>query len=223
MKSVERLPPHAQPPTFTDDLTIDGLASQIYMTMSGLEHDDDLDFVPRANQLLGTPSLLDYTDPSPSPSPASSLTPSLHLIQGCHAPQIHQTKFSPRKGPPRNTRQDTPNRQRGPRPQPNPTHRKRPFNPNITCDACKRRGHVAATCDQLAMALWIVKYLSNTANASTCASVEDDWVKKHSENLGKDALKPRQIMRTYLDLLHLEETDLDDQLDWDNWDPDGKG
>ena len=166
VKSVERLPPHAQLPTFTDDLTINDHASQIYMTMSDLEHDDYLDFAPRANQLLGSPSLPEFPDTSPAPSPASSLTPSLHCIQGCQVPQIHQTKFSPRKGTPRNNHQDTPSRQPcGPRPQPNPTRHKRPFNPNITCDACKRRGHMATTCDQLAMALWIVKYFSNMANA----------------------------------------------------------
>ena len=43
---------------------------------------------------------------------------------------------------------------------PCPDHNRRAWDPDITCAACKRRGHPASNCDMLAMALFLDKYIN---------------------------------------------------------------
>ena len=76
------------------------------------------------------------------------------------------------------------------------------------------------SCDQLAMALWLKKYLENTTNASTCAKVEEEWMEKYTEKLGTSKYTPRQVMATYLENMAMDVDQLDLELDWETWDDD---
>ena len=89
----------------------------------------------------------------------------------------------------------------------------------MICDACRRTGHVAATCDVLAIALFIEKYkreLSDTLRDK----IETDWVARWQSAMGNPTRKPRRVMKAYLDLLDISMDDLDEQMCWDCW-PEG--
>ena len=110
---------------------------------------------------------------------------------------------------------------RGPARQQNPRGRYvRPdrnrgaYLPDIICDACRRPGHVAATCDVLAMALFIEKY-KRDISSDLKDKLERDWVSRWKETVGSN--KPRRVMKTYVDHLDISVDDLDDLLCWDCW------
>ena len=46
-----------------------------------------------------------------------------------------------------------------------PDHNRQLWYPDVTCAACKRRGHPAANCDMLAMALFLERYNRSMSNA----------------------------------------------------------
>ena len=86
--------------------------------------------------------------------------------------------------------------------------------PEIICDACRRPGHVAATCDVLAMALFIEKY-KRDMSSDLKDKLERDWVSRWKDTVGSN--KPRRVMKTYVDHLDISVDDLDDLLCWDCW------
>ncbi len=47
-----------------------------------------------------------------------------------------------------------------------PNHNRHAWDPDITCAACKRRGHPASNCDMLAMVLFLDKYVKGTMSHS---------------------------------------------------------
>ena len=47
--------------------------------------------------------------------------------------------------------------------------------------------------------------------------IETDWVAHWRSAIGNPTKKPRQVMKTYLDLLDITVNDLDDQMCWDCW------
>ena len=111
-----------------------------------------------------------------------------------------------------NGRTERPSRGRFTRPDRNDG----PYRPDTICDACRRSGHVAANCDVLAIALFIEKYKRDLLN-DVKDRIETDWVACWRSAIGNPTKKPRQVMKTYLDLLDITMDDLDDQMCWDCW------
>ena len=97
-----------------------------------------------------------------------------------------------------------------------PDHNRRPYDPNITCAACKRRGHPASTCDMLAMALFLNKYNKSMTKADR-DKVETAWLQRWKEKLGDPSRLPSKVMKAYIDYMDISEDVLDHQIDWECW------
>ena len=93
------------------------------------------------------------------------------------------------------------------------------YRPDVVCDACRRPGHVAATCDVLAIALFIEKYKRELSD-DVRDKIETDWVARWRSAVGNLTRKPRRVMKAYLDLLDISMDDLDEQMCWECW-PEG--
>ena len=93
------------------------------------------------------------------------------------------------------------------------------YRPDTICDACRRKGHVAANCDVLAIALFIEKYKRDLSNDAK-DRIETGWIERWRTAVGNPTKTPRRVMKAYLDLLDLSVDDLDEQMCWDCW-PDG--
>ena len=169
--------------------------------------------------------------------------PSTPEIQGYHVPRVCRTETPRDRGQYANSR--TPERRyegrdygRGaPRPTPTdatrgsnrrqerdgprgryarPDHNRRQWDPDITCAACKRRGHPAASCDMLAMALFLEKYTRSIGGADR-DKIEKAWLLRWKENLGNPSRLPRKVMKAYLEHMDITAETLDDQMDWECW------
>ncbi len=97
-----------------------------------------------------------------------------------------------------------------------PDHNRRQWDSDITCAACKRRGHPAANCDMLAMALFLEKYNRSMSNANR-NKLETAWLQRWKDNLGNPSRLPRKVMRAYLEYMDILAEMLDDQMDWECW------
>jgi len=97
-----------------------------------------------------------------------------------------------------------------------PDHNRRLWDPDITCAACKRRGHPTANCDMLAMALFLEKYNRLMSNAD-CDKIQVAWLQCWKDNLGNPSRMPRKVMKAYLDYMDILAEMLDDQMDWECW------
>ena len=91
---------------------------------------------------------------------------------------------------------------------------------DVQCDACKRVGHVAKHCDMLATAICLERYMKHDLTASTCDSIEKDWLNRWHKRLGNPDRTPRQVMHTYVEDLDITVAHLDGEMDWDCWDHD---
>ena len=89
----------------------------------------------------------------------------------------------------------------------------------MTCDACRRTGHVAANCDVLAIALFIEKY-KRDLTGDTKDRIESEWLGRWKDSIGNPGRKPRRVMRAYLDLMDMSVDELDEQMCWECW-PEG--
>jgi hypothetical protein len=89
------------------------------------------------------------------------------------------------------------------------------FLPDTICDACRRPGHVAATCDVLAMALFIEKY-KRDISGDLKDKLERDWIARWKDTVGSHR-PPRRVMKTYVDHIDISVDELDDLLCWDCW------
>lgn len=97
-----------------------------------------------------------------------------------------------------------------------PDHNRRQYDPDITCAACKRRGHPAASCDMLAMALFLDKYTRSIGHADR-DKIEKAWLLRWKENLGNPSRLPRKVMKAYLEYMDISAETLDNQMDWECW------
>ena len=98
-----------------------------------------------------------------------------------------------------------------------PDHNRRVYDKDLQCEACKRVGHAAATCDILAQALFITKYMKYTLDDKAKANLEAVWLDRWSSKLGTSSRSPRTVMRAYLNDMDLTLNDLDAQMCWDCW------
>ena len=77
------------------------------------------------------------------------------------------------------------------------------------------------TCDMLAMAISLKRYMRNQVSAKMMSKIETDWLSKHWERLQQiDACTPRQVLWEFTDDNELTIADIDSQIDWNNWDHD---
>ena len=101
-----------------------------------------------------------------------------------------------------------------------PDHNCPIYDKDLQCEACKRVGHAAATCDLLAQALFITKYMKYTLDDKAKAPLEAAWLDCWSSKLGTPSRSPCTVMRAYLDKVDITLNDLDAQMCWDCWPPD---
>jgi hypothetical protein len=116
----------------------------------------------------------------------------------------------------------------GQRPSPrdrsiHPDLRRRSFVPGVQCDACKRIGHEASSCDMLAIALFLDKYVKHSLSDNVRRTIESTWVSRWKEKLGQPQRSPSQVMKAYCDNLDISPGHLDLAMDWDCWPVDEYG
>ena len=74
------------------------------------------------------------------------------------------------------------------------------------------------TCDMLAMAISLNRYMSNQVSAEMMTKIEKEWLSKHRERLQQiDTRTPRQVLRAFADDNGLTVADIDSQMDWTAW------
>ena len=110
--------------------------------------------------------------------------------------------------------------QQAPKNIPNPTRTRQPF-VNTQCPACGRVGHTMQTCDMLAMAISLKRYMTNQVSAEMMNTIKKEWLSKHRERIQqRDARTPRQVLRAFADDNDLTLADIDSQMDWTVWEYD---
>ncbi len=67
------------------------------------------------------------------------------------------------------------------------------YRPDIICDGCRRKGHVAANCDVLAIALFIEKY-KRELSTDAKDKIEAGWIERWSAAVGNPTKKPRRVV-----------------------------
>jgi hypothetical protein len=98
-----------------------------------------------------------------------------------------------------------------------PDLRRRPFLPNVHCDACKRNGHTAHNCDMLAMAIFLERYTKKDLLDADRLAIETKWLRRHRQQLGNPAKTPHQVMQAYCDMMNVTPDCLNLAIDWDCW------
>ncbi len=74
------------------------------------------------------------------------------------------------------------------------------------------------TCDILAMAISLKRYMTNQVSAEMMTKIKNNWISKHREHLQQmDARIPRQVLRAFADDNDLTVADIDSQMDWTVW------
>ena len=77
------------------------------------------------------------------------------------------------------------------------------------------------TCDMLAMAISLKRYMINQVSAEMMNKIEREWLAKHQERIQQlDARTPRQVLRTFADDNDLTVAEIDSQMDWNVWEYD---
>jgi hypothetical protein len=98
-----------------------------------------------------------------------------------------------------------------------PNHNRRAWDPDITCTACKLRGHTATKCDMLAMALFLEKYVRKNMSHVDRDKVEAAWLQRWKDRLRNPSRLPHKVMKAYLEYMDISMEVLDNQMDWDCW------
>jgi hypothetical protein len=65
-----------------------------------------------------------------------------------------------------------------------PDHNHQKFDPELICEASKRRGHPAAQCDLLAQAIFLTKCMKHTLTNQARTKLEEAWLKCWKDQLG---------------------------------------
>jgi hypothetical protein len=151
--------------------------------------------------------------------PTQLLSPQLVYRMGTNPPG-----HNPNGPTPSATRHGHPNRvrfqQQTPKNIPNPSRTRRPF-VNTQCPACGKVGHTMQTCDMLAMAISLKRYMTNQVSAEMMNKIEREWLAKHRERMQHlDTRTPRQVLRTFADDYDLTVAEIDSQMEWNVWDYD---
>jgi hypothetical protein len=71
-----------------------------------------------------------------------------------------------------------------------PDQRRRMFLPGVQCDACKHIGHVASTCNMLALALLLEKYIKQSLSDNDWRKIESNWLHTWKDKLDQPQRSP---------------------------------
>jgi hypothetical protein len=104
-----------------------------------------------------------------------------------------------------------------------PDQRRRKFLPGVQCEACKHLGHVASTCDMLALVLFVEKYIKQFLSNKDRRKIELDWIGMWKDKLVQPQYLPSQVMKAYCLDLDITSDHLDRAMDWDCWPVDTYG
>jgi len=104
-----------------------------------------------------------------------------------------------------------------------PDLRRRSFLPGVQCKACKLIGHEASSCDMLAIALFLNKYIKMSLTDDTRRTIESTWIARWKEKLGQPQRSPTQVMKAYCNDLDITSGHLDLAMDWECWPEDEYG
>jgi hypothetical protein len=104
-----------------------------------------------------------------------------------------------------------------------PDQCRRMFLLGVQCDACKRIGHVALTCDMLAMALFLAKYITHSLLADDWRKIESNWLCTWKDKLAQPQRSPTQVLKAYCMALNITTDHLDLAMDWECWPVDMHG
>jgi hypothetical protein len=96
-----------------------------------------------------------------------------------------------------------------------PDRRRCPFLHGVQCNACKHIGHEAANCNMLAVTLFVDWYTKADLSDAQHSKIEQDWLARWKEELGRPGRTPLQVMRTYCETHNISPEDVDNAMDWD--------
>jgi hypothetical protein len=93
-----------------------------------------------------------------------------------------------------------------------------PDQPQVTCDACGKTGHIANTCDFLAMSDFLQRYLKNgIATKDTIADAEQHWVDRWKDRGGSPGTTPAKVYAAFTEHSGLRLEQIEDEIDWLCW------
>jgi hypothetical protein len=98
-----------------------------------------------------------------------------------------------------------------------PDRNRRPFLPDVQCDAWKRVGHVAKHCNMLATAICLERYMKKDLSVAVRDTIKRDWLTRWKDRLGNPDTTPRQVLRAYVEDLDITVARLDEEMDWQCW------
>ena len=102
--------------------------------------------------------------------------------------------------------------------RPDPMNRIRSPTADEVCEACGKRGHVAATCDFLAMSVFLRKFTKQGKLTDSAAKeAERRWLEKWSSRGGKPHTTPQRVYNAYTSMYDISLEQLDSEIDWQCW------
>lgn len=200
--------------------TIDGLARRLTSTTSGLPTDHCTDIVPRISKAEEVSTITGPATQMTSPHDAPA-------IQGHQQVHIAYTRSDSRDDPRQRRNKDRREpdprrfrRARDPNPRSTGPTPRRPRCPKFhgQCHACKRYGHNASTCDQLAMFAYLTDYVAR-APPKDVEAAKSQWMARHKallEREGARSTNPHVVAALYCnEVPDMTMETMMDQLDWD--------
>jgi hypothetical protein len=104
-----------------------------------------------------------------------------------------------------------------------PDHRHCPFLHGVQCDACKRLGHKASSCDMLAITLFLDKHVKHSLSDNDRPRIESNWVDRWKKQLGQPQRSSTQVIKAYCANMDISLGHLDLAMDWECWPVDEYG
>jgi hypothetical protein len=93
-----------------------------------------------------------------------------------------------------------------------------PDQPCVICEACGKMGHVANTCNFLAMSVFLQQYLKNgIAMKATIADAEHHWIERWKAHGGSPTTMPSKVYTAFAEQSGLTFEQMEDELDWLCW------
>jgi hypothetical protein len=86
--------------------------------------------------------------------------------------------------------------------------------PDVICAVRKRPGHLASSCDMLAIVLSIERHEKQLSESEKLA-IKENWIARWKDKVGQPARTPCQVMWAYCDNLYISVDHLADAMDWD--------
>jgi hypothetical protein len=102
--------------------------------------------------------------------------------------------------------------------KPDPLQCMQPHQPQVTCDACGKKGHSANTCDFLAVLIFLQRYLKNgITTKETIAEAERQWVERWKDMDGPPGRTPSKVYQVFTEHSGLTLDQMEAKMDWLCW------